>query len=541
MASPGELVTPSPPDGWNFDFGKSFSAQVQNLFNSSVHFSKFFSKRPFFLVVDFIRFNFCLTEKSVAVALQSCLGGTPFGFHVSHLKNNSFCFQVCSKQVGFHILSFKNFISKDFHARFFLWRDGRPNWRWEFSQWQKEEADMWTLVSYGKNKSPILPSGNKHQCIGRSGSSALIAKNRSLSSDKLKPGSGKSSVFLRLSFPPSNVHDGILPTPGFHNASSSTTRDGILPTPVDRNTTCSSKLFHTKFFRNPRADFTVQSISQNFNDEFAAVLIQPQPPEHLVIQTIDEVIHHVTHHRNIPVRGLGYDPGIPPRFRTPAIIEQTIIEQQDDQLPFDGQIVPYGLPLPHLPLTKFPPLVCIAVAQGVFKPLLLATQPIIFRSVHSYPCWDLISIKWIIDIPKLPQLCPSPTCPSLAKKQKSIHPDGKRVAKVMFASSEITSDPEVRQGRARKHKIQTPVSTEGLRRSPRFTGLGEKLEIHTDTPKKKTKVKPMVTSFKPSKDDRVKHLPPAIPVAQLQKIGLEKCGLLLEEVADGKLLQNKDD
>lgn len=218
-----------------------------------------------------------------------------------------------------------------------------------------------------------------------------------------------------------------------------------------------------------------------------------------------------------------------------------IIEQQDDQLSFDGQIVPYGLPLPHLPLTKFPPLVCIAVAQGVFKPLLLATQPIIFRSVHSYPCWDLISIKWIIDIPKLPQLCPSPTCPSLAKKQKSIHPDGKRVAKVMFASSEITSDPEVRQGRARKHKIQTPVSTEGLRRSPRFTGLGEKLEIHTDTPKKKTKVKPMVTSFKPSKDDRVKHLPPAIPVAQLQKIGLEKCGLLLEEVADGKLLQNKDD
>lgn len=53
--------------------------------------------------------------------------------------------------------------------------------------------------------------------------------------------------------------------------------------------------------RNPRADFTVQSIPQNFNDEFAAVLIQPQPPEHLVIQTIDEVIHHVTHHRNIPV------------------------------------------------------------------------------------------------------------------------------------------------------------------------------------------------------------------------------------------------
>lgn len=218
-----------------------------------------------------------------------------------------------------------------------------------------------------------------------------------------------------------------------------------------------------------------------------------------------------------------------------------IIEQQDDQLPFDGQIVPYGLPLPHLPLTKFPPLVCIAVAQGVFKPLLLATQPIIFRSVHSYPCWDLISIKWIIDIPKLPQLCPSLTCPSLVKKQKSIHPDGKRVAKVLFASSEITSDPEVRQGRARKHKIQTPVSTEGLRRSPRFTGLGEKLEIHTDTPKKKTKVKPMVTSFKPSKDDRVKHLPSAIAVAQLQKIGLEKCGLLLEEVADGKLLQNKDD
>lgn len=55
--------------------------------------------------------------------------------------------------------------------------------------------------------------------------------------------------------------------------------------------------------RIPRSDFTVQSIPQNLGEEFAVVLIEPQPPEHLVNQTINEIIHFVTHFCHI--RSLG--------------------------------------------------------------------------------------------------------------------------------------------------------------------------------------------------------------------------------------------
>lgn len=116
-----EEITPSPPGGWNFEYGKSFASQILDLFGCPDHFSRHFGPRPFILVVDFVRFNFRLSPKSVAIALQSCLGGTPFGFKVSHLKNNCFSFLVCNKDVGLFVYSLKSFICKDFHVKFFLW------------------------------------------------------------------------------------------------------------------------------------------------------------------------------------------------------------------------------------------------------------------------------------------------------------------------------------------------------------------------------------------------------------------------------------
>lgn len=121
-----------------------------------MHFSRHFGRNPFILVVDFVRFNFHLSPKSVAIALQSCHGGTPFGFMVSLLRNNCFSFLVCNKQVGLFIYSLKNFICKDFHVKFFLWGNGGPNWQKEFISWQKEESDQWTVVSI-KKKSAIAP------------------------------------------------------------------------------------------------------------------------------------------------------------------------------------------------------------------------------------------------------------------------------------------------------------------------------------------------------------------------------------------------
>lgn len=147
-----DLVTPCPPGGWNFEFGKSLESQVLDLFGCPVHFSHYFGSLPFILVVDFVWSNFRLTNKSVAIALQSCLGGSPHGFNVKLLKGRSFSFHVCNKIVGLFISSLRNFISKDFHAQLFLRNNGGPNWRKEFWSWQQEENDQWTLVSRKKKE-----------------------------------------------------------------------------------------------------------------------------------------------------------------------------------------------------------------------------------------------------------------------------------------------------------------------------------------------------------------------------------------------------
>lgn len=45
------------------------------------------------------------------------------------------------------------------------------------------------------------------------------------------------------------------------------------------------------------------------------------------------------------------------------------------------QIIPYGLPLPSLPILNLPEPFCRAVAQGIFRPLLLAFQPPLCKPV----------------------------------------------------------------------------------------------------------------------------------------------------------------
>uniref|UniRef100_A0A0E0LJF5 Uncharacterized protein n=1 Tax=Oryza punctata TaxID=4537 RepID=A0A0E0LJF5_ORYPU len=70
-----------------------------------------------------------------------------------------------------------------------------------------------------------------------------------------------------------------------------------------------------------------------------------------------------------------------------------------------------------------------------------------------------------------------------------------------------------------------PISTENHRRSPRFMGR-EKMDLAFHSPKKKSRVQPIKT-FLPATS---KELPPSIPMSQLQKIGVEKCGMLPKEV-----------
>ena len=99
-----------------------------------------------FLLVTFRRFLFRLTEESVALALQSCLGGRASDFHVQFLSKNHFCFLVFSKDVGFRVYKLKRIITETFDAYFHLWNNGTPHWEREKRAWGLEQELEWTKV-----------------------------------------------------------------------------------------------------------------------------------------------------------------------------------------------------------------------------------------------------------------------------------------------------------------------------------------------------------------------------------------------------------
>ena len=125
-------------------------------FSSPVHFSRFFSRRSFQLIVDFPFSSFRLCNSSVGLALRACVGGSPGDLFVSHLKDRSFSFVVYSKAVGIWIYNLKSYIWKDDHAHFHLRRDGGPNCRREWDLWSAKQLSEWTLVKK-KNQKGSLP------------------------------------------------------------------------------------------------------------------------------------------------------------------------------------------------------------------------------------------------------------------------------------------------------------------------------------------------------------------------------------------------
>jgi hypothetical protein len=107
---------------WNFSPGRAVEAQVRRRFHSQVHFSPSSSSKEFFLVVSFSYSSFALSEESVALALQCCLGGHAAGFHVILLSDKCFRFSVASSKVGHFIYSLRERSWPDFHCRFSLFR-----------------------------------------------------------------------------------------------------------------------------------------------------------------------------------------------------------------------------------------------------------------------------------------------------------------------------------------------------------------------------------------------------------------------------------
>lgn len=137
---------------WDFSHGRKFQNEVLNKFKSSVHHPFSSPHGSFFLLAVFRRYTFRLTEDSVSMALHSCLGGTPAGFHVIQESDRHFRFSVASKSVGFLVYSLKRIITDHFDIYFHLWRDGGANWVRERKLWFQEEEEKWTRVSYQKRK-----------------------------------------------------------------------------------------------------------------------------------------------------------------------------------------------------------------------------------------------------------------------------------------------------------------------------------------------------------------------------------------------------
>lgn len=53
----GGSYHPGSPNGWNFEYGKSFATRISGLFGCPVHFSPYFSSRPFYFGCGFHPFQ----------------------------------------------------------------------------------------------------------------------------------------------------------------------------------------------------------------------------------------------------------------------------------------------------------------------------------------------------------------------------------------------------------------------------------------------------------------------------------------------------
>jgi hypothetical protein len=145
----------------DFSHGRSLEEEVDRRFGTLVHHPSPSSDGSFFLLATFRRYLFRLTEDSVSLALQSCLGGRAAGFHVQFLSTNHFRFSVSCKQVGFHVYRLRRVITSQFDVYFHLWSNGMPNWEREKRLWEEEQEKEWSTVLSKSTKNSIRKANNK--------------------------------------------------------------------------------------------------------------------------------------------------------------------------------------------------------------------------------------------------------------------------------------------------------------------------------------------------------------------------------------------
>lgn len=94
-------------------------------------FARVSSSNPsddFFLVVSFARSAIGLDSDSVALILQSVLGGKASDFRVVFQTSWIYRFSISSKHVGLIIRRLDKHVCKEFALFFSLWRDGGPDY-----------------------------------------------------------------------------------------------------------------------------------------------------------------------------------------------------------------------------------------------------------------------------------------------------------------------------------------------------------------------------------------------------------------------------
>jgi hypothetical protein len=107
---------------WDFSPGQAVAAQVRRRFGCPVHFSPSPLAKEFFLVVSFSSASFPLSEESVGLALQCCIGGVGSNLRVYKLSDRRFRFSVFSNKVGHFIYGLKDRVWPDFICHFSLFR-----------------------------------------------------------------------------------------------------------------------------------------------------------------------------------------------------------------------------------------------------------------------------------------------------------------------------------------------------------------------------------------------------------------------------------
>ncbi|TVT99299.1 hypothetical protein EJB05_55348, partial [Eragrostis curvula] len=173
-------------DGWDFSHGRDFERKIKNIFGTTVHHNPSSRSRPFFLLAVFRRFTFRLTEDSVSVALQSCLGGSAADLQVTALQDRHFRFAVSSKRVGFAVYDLKMFTGKAFDVYFFLWPDGGSNWIRDRRIWHRECEAEWTKVLSCRDKKALAKVQSRQVKRNKNQRSVRFAPNLIMDSPKVK-------------------------------------------------------------------------------------------------------------------------------------------------------------------------------------------------------------------------------------------------------------------------------------------------------------------------------------------------------------------